>query len=259
MKTCNYFFGIEEVIKKYYSEFAGSIQNKSHSKALEYSSKIEELRKKACSFLGLSSSHFLTFQHNEYYIEKLIFNFLKNSKNLVIFTNKPYNLKTSRFENVFEIENIFEIEKVDLKNKIVLIWLIGLESLDKKIISQVNKLGGSCSSLFSYISLDNIFFDSDESKKLLSEFSSISFNPSKLFHEYGTTFFWFKKEISLSPIFMGSNAAKLSSGDSLTVRELPYSLEIGTSNLISLLALEKIFSSISTEKLNFSFSSNCKF
>ncbi|AGX89020.1 hypothetical protein [Mycoplasma parvum] len=268
---CYKFFSPEEVIKNYLSEFSGNTQNKTHSSSIEYLQKVETLRKSASSSLNLLDSHFLTFQHNQYYIENLIFNFLKLDKNWIVFTNEPTN---SEFEKVNKIYNLDELQKKDkfkFEGKKILVWISKLSFFDKHLFRIIRELKKeSLSPFYSYLSLNNFFYDFFENKEILKEISFISFDPSVLFQEYGTHFFWFRKENLISPIFLGSNAVKkIGYNNQFFIKEFPHSLEIGTSNLISLIMLERFFyflnkegskvlSNIFSKKLNFNFLSNFK-
>ncbi|CCE66793.1 hypothetical protein [Candidatus Mycoplasma haematominutum] len=242
------FFSPEEVIRTYFREFAGSIQNKSHSKALEYAQKVEKLRAHFATFLGIEDTHLVSFQFNQYYVNRLIFKYLKIDANWIIFSD-DLELKTRFSENqVYSLEKLLDHSNCNHKNK-SLIWISKLKNINLELFEAVRNFkhqnkGTQC---YVFLSLDYLLYSSPEISAFLREFSFLVFTPSVLFQEYGIVIFAFRKEISLIPIFMGSGAAQFNrETKKLEFKKLPHLLEIGTQNIISLIILERYFFFLST-------------
>lgn len=232
----------QQIIKNYFQEFSGSLQNNSHSQALLYSQKIERLRTNFLNYLGISNNYLVSIQPSKHYLEKIILNFLDSeAKEWKVFANcselrlkKPIIYSLQEFLNREEIFNP------------IFVYLDG-KSSEPSLISEVSRkldyFRKKCQIVYSYFSSKSLKTLREQS---LEAFSFISYDPSEELSEFGSVFFGFRKCLRLKPVFLGSGGAKFDHQSvEIKLREVPYLLEIGTQNLISWIVLAEYFEKLS--------------
>ncbi|AFN64897.1 hypothetical protein WEN_00450 [Mycoplasma wenyonii str. Massachusetts] len=233
----------QQAITTYYQEFAGSLQNSSHSKALFYLQKIEKLRSNFFHYLGLEN-FLLSLQPNTHYLERLITEFLSTQSNQwEVFSGRELALKNASFHSLKEFLSLKKLQAPTFV-------LIDSDSPELPLISeQINYLKSQSPnlSIYSYLSSASL---NQLKNGSLSEFSFISYDPSRELSEFGTVFFCFQQKLKLKPLFLGSGGAKFNhNSNELQLRELPYLLEIGTQNLVSWVVLAEYFESLALDSI----------
>ncbi|RAO95082.1 hypothetical protein DNK47_01595 [Mycoplasma wenyonii] len=231
----------QKVIKNYYREFAGSLQNNSHSQALLYAQKIESLRANFLNYLEISYTHLASIQPNRYYLERIIINFLDSK-------SRKWELFTNCSDFKFKTCCTYSLEEFLKKDKIVGATLVCLgDQTDPSLISEVGKklsyFQERNQAVYSYLISKEL---NTLKKQSLQPFSFVCYDPSVELNDFGSVLFGFQKNLQLNPVFLGSGGASFDHQTSeIKLKKIPYLLEIGTQNLISWLVLAEYFDKLS--------------
>ncbi|AFO51871.1 hypothetical protein MHLP_01455 [Candidatus Mycoplasma haematolamae str. Purdue] len=232
---------MREELRRYFSEFGGSIQNKSHSAALDYLDKTESLRGLVAQYLGIEETHLVSFQPNSYYLEEIVFENLNLDESWTVITDDPLR---EEFKKAHSVRSLEDLGGLDKSSKLLL-WVSQSFRLSLNQIRGIERLLKGNKDVVSYFSVDKGLLEAHQFRSLWTKASFVSLNPAEGLKEFGTVFLCFSKTINLKPVMLGSHASSFGLGSKeIEVKELPYSLEIGTQNVISLLYLEKVFSSL---------------